>query len=527
MGRQAAIRSGLAVAISAVLGACGGGGGTPAAPPPLADPYPLTTVSAASPLPAGCTGGGAAAGERYRGAEVEPLLAINPVDTRHRVAVWQQDRWSSGGAAGLVTAVSFDGGAAWSIQALPFSRCGGGSGAVGDYERASDPWVSFGPSGLVYQIALSFSGTVFGAGSRNALLVSRSLDGGRAWSPPQVLIADGAGFFNDKQSLTADPLDANRVYATWDRLAASGGGPAMLSLSRDQGQSWTAPQVIHDPGPQAQTLNNQIVVLPDGQLRLFFTQIEALDSPRPRAWLMLLGSADQGATWQGLTRISEILAVGARDPETGTPVRDAALLGSIAVGADGVLVVAWQDARFSAGQRDAIVLSRSADGGASWSAPEPVNGDPAVSAFLPTVWRGGDGLTAVSYYDFRANTGDPGSLPTQVWLATADEGGAWTDTALTAPFDLARAPEAGGLFVGDYQALLGQGRRLIPLFVRSRPLSAGSGDRTEVVTLELDAPLATTAKRAAVAAPELEASARQRIAERVAAQVKSRPPPYR
>ena len=47
------------------------------------------------------------------------------------------------------------------------------------YERASDPWVSFGPNGDAHQISLSFNNT---ANLDNAVLVSRSraVSGGRA-----------------------------------------------------------------------------------------------------------------------------------------------------------------------------------------------------------------------------------------------------------------------------------------------------------------------------------------------------------
>src|SRR5262249_51767215 len=39
---------------------------------------------------------------------VEPDFAIAPVNPRHIVGIWQQDRWSNGGARGIMTAVTFD-----------------------------------------------------------------------------------------------------------------------------------------------------------------------------------------------------------------------------------------------------------------------------------------------------------------------------------------------------------------------------------------------------------------------------------
>ena len=86
------------------------------------------------------------------------------------IGVYQQDRYSDGGARGLGTSVSTDGGASFSIlprDELPdFTQC------VGNrlYERASDPWVSFGPKGDAHQISLSFNNT---ANLDNAVLVSK------------------------------------------------------------------------------------------------------------------------------------------------------------------------------------------------------------------------------------------------------------------------------------------------------------------------------------------------------------------
>jgi hypothetical protein len=54
---------------------------------------------------------------------------------------------------------------------------------------------------------ISPSGEFLGFG-RNAMLVNRSTNGGRSWSDPITLIeTDEPRFFNDKNSLTADPTN--------------------------------------------------------------------------------------------------------------------------------------------------------------------------------------------------------------------------------------------------------------------------------------------------------------------------------
>lgn len=167
------------------LTACGGGGGGQAAAPapvpqPVPNPTPLPGIraSAETPFATRC-GADSQNGMLYRNAEVEPYLAVNPVNPSNLIGAWQQDRFSNGGAQGLLNGVSTDGGQSWSIRSAAFSRCTGGSSVNGgDYVRASDPWVSFAPNGVAYQVSLSFTGGVFEPGSANAMLVSRSADGG-------------------------------------------------------------------------------------------------------------------------------------------------------------------------------------------------------------------------------------------------------------------------------------------------------------------------------------------------------------
>src|SRR5437667_12158058 len=61
----------------------------------------------------------------FTNAEVEPSLASDPHHPSRLVAVYQQDRYHSGGARGIVAALSKDGGRHWGRRALPVSSCAG------------------------------------------------------------------------------------------------------------------------------------------------------------------------------------------------------------------------------------------------------------------------------------------------------------------------------------------------------------------------------------------------------------------
>src|SRR5439155_5620541 len=92
---------------------------------------PLVQVSGPSPF-AACTVGGP--GTNYPNAEVEPFVAVNPANPSNVIGVFQQDRWSNGGAHGLVASTSHDGGSTWIESWAHFSNCSGGTAANGgDY----------------------------------------------------------------------------------------------------------------------------------------------------------------------------------------------------------------------------------------------------------------------------------------------------------------------------------------------------------------------------------------------------------
>ena len=468
------------LAITTALAACGGGGSAQAPPPPSVPPVFTTPtavrVSRTTPFSDSClpNPGGTTI---YGNAEVEPQLAIDPADPNHLLAAWQQDRLSTGGALGLVNAVSVDGGVTWSDpRSLPFSQC-----ALGSYARASDPWVSV--SGVVaFHVGIAFTGAILAAGARSAVVVSRSGDGGFSWSAPVELSNDdGSLFFNDKESVTIDPTNTRYVYAVWDRLDTSNRGPTRFARSQDGGLSWEPAVTIYDPGAGAQTVGNIVVVAPNGMVYDFFTELVAVPG-NPNlvtGRVAVISSGDKGLSWSAPVYVADMRSVSTQDPSRpGVTVRGGEILGSFA--ADplrGTLYASWQDSRFSSGARNAIAIASSIDGGATWTEPARVNADPTVPAFIPTLTVQDDGTIGVLYYDFRAAS-TSSTRPTDLWLAVSQAGGAWREARLAGNFDMLNAPNAEGLFVGDYQGLVSAGRSIISLY--SRVNNADMANRTDI-----------------------------------------------
>jgi hypothetical protein len=59
----------------------------------------------------------------YLNSEVEPWVSLDPTNPTRLVGAWQQDRWTDGGAHGLVAGYSTDGGTTWTLSPQPFTAC--------------------------------------------------------------------------------------------------------------------------------------------------------------------------------------------------------------------------------------------------------------------------------------------------------------------------------------------------------------------------------------------------------------------
>ena len=363
------------------------------------------------------------------------------------------------------------------------------------YERASDPWVSFGPDGTAYAVSISFNQS----NNNNAVLAATSTDGGKTWKNLSTIIADTAPnfqFFNDKESVTADPNHKGVAYAVWDRLELPNGnpdanlhtrafkGPAYFSETTNSGQTWSTPKIIVPfTASNQQTIANQIVVDPkSGTLYDFFDLIKPPNSPSPYN-VAFIKSIDGGNTWTAPQIIANLQTVFVNDPNTGKSIRTGDIIPEPTIDPNtGHLYIVWQDSRFNGGHYDEVALSSSTNGGTTWSTPIRVNTPTGRPAFTPMVRVSSVGTVGVTYYDFRTlAAGNTTTLPTDYWFTSSTNHGAsfGNEAHIAGPFDMLTAPYSSGFFVGDYEGLGTGGKTgttFVPFYVKTTGISDNPTD---------------------------------------------------
>src|SRR4051794_23232431 len=281
------------------------------------------------------------------------------------VAAYQVGRIYDGGACATGFATSTNNGASWTSGLLPgITKWAGG----GHNHRATDASVAYDAkhgAWLISSLTLLEAGGVHG----NAIVTSRSTNGGLTWSNP---FKTATGGDLDKNWIVCDNSQASpfygNCYTQWDDHG--NGNVLRMSRSTDGGQTWSAP-ATNNTG----VIGGQPVVRPNG------TVIVPIANANETA-IGAFNSTNGGASWSAVTTITTIRhhAVAGGLREGPLPSAEIDRLGTVYVG--------WADCRFRQSCRvNDIVLSHSLNAtGTSWSsvARVPIDAtNSGIDHFIP------------------------------------------------------------------------------------------------------------------------------------------------
>ncbi len=386
-------------------------------------------------------------------AQVEPQAVRSFTDPGFVVATFQANRYADGGAAGIASAVSQDGGVTWRGGVV--SQLAQGVDG-GPFARVSDPVAALDLEGNLYVCSVGLNGVA--PNFLATVAVSKSTDRGQTFAAPRLpALYTNQNLFTDKPWLTVNTFagtpTADRLVATWTLfqstnadVAAQGPTPIDLAYSDDGGQHWSAPRTITSPHCQG----SQPLFLPDGSLAVIYWDFAGPAGDQ----IEVVASPDGGVTFGPASVVAPV------SPYLDPIARSMGFLPSAAADRQaGVLYVVYQAlGNPLVAPIPRILFTRSVDHGRSWSAPVAVNDTPGAAAvFNPAVAASADGQhVTVIFYDKRNDAGN--GTWVDLYLAESfDAGLTWQPNlrVTDASSDLTLAPETtAGRMVGDYLGLV-------------------------------------------------------------------------
>lgn len=419
----------------------------------------------AVPVPAVCFANSAnnfdatCAQDSYQG---EPMLTADPIG--NKLIGSENDIYPGGcsasaapgdfGDCGLSATVSTNG-TSW--QRFKLSRNWGGV----DFLLGFDPSATVDSQGRYFVASGVSDGS---AGGANGIVVVSSADGGATWTKTNAVVINGGGQFEDKYWIAADAnlasSFADRLYVAWDRNKGNN-QILLVSFSSDQGKTWSKPEQINDGRSKFERVIYAFpAVAPDGTVHVLWHDY-ALTT------IFIDKSTDGGSTWGNdvavaSTNIGFGVDIGCNGGRSMTPAPQMAINSS-----GDIFIVFASDSIAGPGLDLDVFLTKSTDGGATWSAPLRVSSTSTGHQYNPAIAIDSLGEINVNYLDRRDDTGN---CRTHTYLSQSTDGGA--------TFADARVTDVDSLFdgnpngPGDYSGIACLGNTCYPYFSDHRDLNA-------------------------------------------------------
>lgn len=286
--------------------------------------------------------------------------------------------------------------------------------------------------------------------------INTSFDGGQTWGNTAPAVLKNQDHLIDSGWLTTDPNNPNRLYVSYIDFDSEADFPSVppvaprcpaimqriaaeLVTSADGGRTWSSPHIIREdclPIQQGvaqgfQVGSARLAVGADGKLSAAFLLFRPIFGPDGvtvvdySLEVHVRQSSDHGSSFGPDVTVSNLVQIGDgshsfRPIAQGffnVPTIPVIAADTAARGKKQNLYIAWADGRdnqipdgtafFGTYNFGDILLSRSTDGGMTWSPPRAVSPTPrdfkgaGRDQFIPSIAVDRDGTIAVCYYDRR------------------------------------------------------------------------------------------------------------------------------
>lgn len=336
----------------------------------------------------------------------EPYIAVNPANQSNIISGWMRLR--TDGKIWIATKASFDKGQTWSaVNFMPHDTPSNGS---------ADVSIAFHSSGTAYLAWINFRTSPDTVG---AVFVSKSMDGGLSWGTPNKVIdgiekpdlpfdrpwiaVDNSGGIND------GTVFVTSMSAYW----YVGQHHIYLRTSADGGATWSSIKQVDNTTFSVGSLTSSfggISIGNDGRAYIAFISYHVSASPFIRYYSVT--TTDGGVTFQRNV-IGTAFVSGGSDFTKAWCIAANPVINSSAV-------LTWIDNR--KGDYD-VLLSKTTDGGLTWSTPIRVNDDTINNGIeQDMVWAdfSPSGYLAVAWRDRRLN-GIGSTVPFDIYVATSTD----------------------------------------------------------------------------------------------------------
>jgi len=340
--------------------------------------------------------------------QAEPSIVV---DGQGRIFAGWKEMNEIGGFNRVAFGRSLDGGRTWGRSLIEDSA---------PLQHQSDPWLAVDESGRVYYTRTQ------GAG----LFVSSSSDGGLTWD--RMMNINDQPDSADKSSIKSD--GNGTIYASY--VTAGPNAPFNMKIiatsSVDGGVTWGQSKVVVSGlNPFAPVIATRL----DGTAYIVWWA--PLSATRPGANIRASTTTDRGATWGAPVRVNSMPGSAVYDASIGPPKRIP--YPSSATNSSGTLFVAWADKE--KGDYN-IVVARSDDGGATWSAPVQVNDVDAGDQWMAALAVDANDVLHTAWYDGRT-----GNL--NLYYANSSDGGrTWSPNLRVTTQETPAGSQSLGEYIG-------------------------------------------------------------------------------